>query len=170
MRHELLGMAMVVYPVRATLEAGADHVALVVGEQQQELVADLEPHVPADRWSVCPQAAPRGTADAVLAARDVARGHARVMVVNGDAAAVRSETLRALAAALDDAGGPLALVTADMDPATPYGRVVRDGPHRPQDRRDLRLDRHARTFRPPRRSEPRRPRYARDRRRGPDTL
>ncbi len=133
MLHEVLGWPLVVYPVHAALGAGAEAVVVVVSAAAEPLVAAVRRHTDAAGAPVAfaVQDPPRGTADAVRAAAQAAAGHARVLIVNGDAVALRPETIGALAQVFEASGGRLAITTAELDPAVPYGRIVRDAAGNP---------------------------------------
>src|SRR5215212_1451575 len=75
--------------------------------------------------AVVEQREQRGTAHAVLQAREQLAGRSeRVLVLYGDTPLVRRDTARALVAALDQAS--VTLLTAELDDATGYGRIARD--------------------------------------------
>jgi bifunctional UDP-N-acetylglucosamine pyrophosphorylase/glucosamine-1-phosphate N-acetyltransferase len=78
--------------------------------------ADLE-------WAL--QAEQLGTGHAVMQAMPAIPDDHRVLVLCGDVPLVRPQTLERLAA--DGAAGKLALLTAKLDDATGYGRVLRNG-------------------------------------------
>ncbi|HET6632051.1 MAG TPA: bifunctional UDP-N-acetylglucosamine diphosphorylase/glucosamine-1-phosphate N-acetyltransferase GlmU [Rhodanobacteraceae bacterium] len=70
------------------------------------------------------QAEQRGTGHAVrLALAGVRDDAARVLVLYGDVPLVRAESL----AGLVDSGTPLAVLAAELDDPTGYGRILRDG-------------------------------------------
>ncbi len=89
---------------------GAEQVRAAFAEQ-----ADL-------RWAL--QAEQLGTGHAVLQAMPAIPDDHRVLVLCGDVPLIRPQTLERLVA--DDAGSKLALLTARLDDATGYGRVLRD--------------------------------------------
>ncbi len=74
------------------------------------------------KWAL--QAEQLGTGHAVVQAMPTIPDDHQVLVLCGDVPLVRSETLARLVA--DGAGGKLALLTARVDDATGYGRVLRD--------------------------------------------
>jgi bifunctional UDP-N-acetylglucosamine pyrophosphorylase/glucosamine-1-phosphate N-acetyltransferase len=68
----------------------------------------------------------KGTGHALLAVREaIPPGVTRVLVVPGDAPLIRSETLAALLNAHEASGAVAAVLTAHLDNATGYGRIVR---------------------------------------------
>lgn len=132
--HAIAGRPMIHYPVRAALEAGADHVVVVVGHGREEVEAYLRGAF-GDRVEIAVQAEQRGTGHAVLmalpallarAARAPAE-HARVLVLAGDTPLLSAAEVRVLFEASDEAPtAPLAMLTARLDDASGYGRVLRD--------------------------------------------
>ena len=89
---------------------GAEQVRAAFAEQ-----ADL-------KWVL--QAEQLGTGHAVVQAMPAIPDDHQVLVLCGDVPLIRSQTLERLVA--DTAGGELALLTARLDDATGYGRVLRD--------------------------------------------
>jgi bifunctional UDP-N-acetylglucosamine pyrophosphorylase/glucosamine-1-phosphate N-acetyltransferase len=121
--HELCGVPMVLWPVRAALAAGAGRV-VVVDAPERALEGVLPEGV---RLAVQPQS--NGTGGAVvagLAALDSGDADAPVVVLSGDVPLVSAETIVELVHAheVSDAGATMASTVLD-DP-TGYGRVVRD--------------------------------------------
>jgi bifunctional UDP-N-acetylglucosamine pyrophosphorylase / glucosamine-1-phosphate N-acetyltransferase len=75
--------------------------------------------------SLAVQERPLGTADAVRAAIDQIASEDTVVVVNGDAPLVTSESLRALVEAHERSGAAATIATMVLDDPGGYGRVVR---------------------------------------------
>ena len=122
--HEMCGRSLLAWPVAAARAAGASKVVVVDGPEARLAAAfgdDVETAI---------QAEPRGTADAVRAASaQIAAANGRppatVIVLAGDVPLIRSETLRALAEEHQERGAAATMLTAVLDDATGYGRVVR---------------------------------------------
>jgi bifunctional UDP-N-acetylglucosamine pyrophosphorylase/glucosamine-1-phosphate N-acetyltransferase len=126
--HRLLGWPLAAWPVRAALEAGAAPVIVVVGDPGGAVEGAIRAALPpedAARVRFALQAAPLGTADAVLAARAASEGSEHLFLLNGDVPLLRPETLAALAAAYDTSGRALALATCELPDGGAYGRVLR---------------------------------------------
>jgi bifunctional UDP-N-acetylglucosamine pyrophosphorylase/glucosamine-1-phosphate N-acetyltransferase len=117
--HRLLGRRMVDWVVAAAREVGADPVVVVASPQSVEEL---------DGLTVAVQAEPRGTGDAVAAARNALNGvSGDLLVLSGDAPVVSPEVLRSL---LDTHRIEEAAATIlSFRPADPreYGRVLRAG-------------------------------------------
>jgi bifunctional UDP-N-acetylglucosamine pyrophosphorylase/glucosamine-1-phosphate N-acetyltransferase len=70
----------------------------------------------------------RGTGHAVLqASRAIGAKPGTLLILNGDVPALRAATLRKLVNTHDRKGAALTILTAELDDATGYGRVLRDG-------------------------------------------
>ncbi|MBN9687934.1 MULTISPECIES: bifunctional UDP-N-acetylglucosamine diphosphorylase/glucosamine-1-phosphate N-acetyltransferase GlmU [unclassified Corallococcus] len=126
--HPILGRPLCAYPLKRALELGATHVVPVVGHQASEVEKSIRAHFPDAPLRFALQKEQKGTADAVKAAEDALKGHdGRVLILYGDVPLLRKETLQALLAAHDAAGGVLALVSTTLEDPTGYGRVIREG-------------------------------------------
>jgi bifunctional UDP-N-acetylglucosamine pyrophosphorylase/glucosamine-1-phosphate N-acetyltransferase len=121
--HRVGGDTLLAHVLAAVREAGAGRVAVVVGPDGGDVardalrvVRDAEIFVQAER---------RGTAHAVLAARESIAGTSDLIVVFGDTPLVRADTLRALADGLQDA----AVAVLGFRPVDPrgYGRLIVEG-------------------------------------------
>jgi bifunctional UDP-N-acetylglucosamine pyrophosphorylase / glucosamine-1-phosphate N-acetyltransferase len=124
--HDLCGVPMVLWPVRAALAAGAGRVVVVDSPARA-----LEPVLP-EGVDLVVQPEPNGTGGAVRAAieRLDSRGgggaEAAVIVLSGDVPLLGAEQIAALAEAHVAAGAAATLVTSVLDDPSGYGRVVRD--------------------------------------------
>lgn len=121
--HPLCGIPLTLHVVRACRESGVRRIIVVVGHQAETvrdaLGADLEYAL---------QTTQRGTADAVLAATPLLLGHAGpVLVLAGDVPLLEAATLSGLMAAHRAANAQVTMLTARLDDATGYGRILRDG-------------------------------------------
>jgi bifunctional UDP-N-acetylglucosamine pyrophosphorylase/glucosamine-1-phosphate N-acetyltransferase len=124
--HELLGRALVTYPVGIARELGAAPVVAVLGHQREAVEDLLETRFGAGGVAVVEQAEQRGTGHAVRLAMPALRGfEGVVLVLYGDVPLLRRETLQELVGTARRYDC-LAIVTATPDDATGYGRVVRD--------------------------------------------
>ena len=96
-------------------ELGADALSVVVGPDMDAVRAEALAHAPAAKVFV--QEQQRGTADAVLAAREALAGHAGdVLVLYADTPLLPSETLAALLGRLDEGAGIAVLGFEAADP------------------------------------------------------
>ena len=139
--HELCGRSLLAWPVAAARAAGASKVVVVDGPEAKLAAAF------GDQVETAIQKQARGTADAVKAASaqieaaiaaagtnggadgsagsGALKAGATVIVLAGDVPLIRPETLTALAEDHDARGAAATMLTAVLDDATGYGRVVR---------------------------------------------
>jgi bifunctional UDP-N-acetylglucosamine pyrophosphorylase/glucosamine-1-phosphate N-acetyltransferase len=113
MLHPLCGRPLVLWPVLAAREAGAERIVVVDGPERK--LADTLP----DWVDVVVQEAPSGTGDAVKAALPLT---GRVVILMGDVPLITAAAIAELAAA-HTTGATMATMVLD-DPGR-YGRVVR---------------------------------------------
>jgi len=115
--HPLLGRRMVDWVIVAAREAGADPIVVVASPQTAGDFQGLE---------VAVQTSPRGTGDAVRAARAALEGRSEhVLVLAGDAVLLSAEMLSDLAAAHLESGAAATVLGIEYPDARHYGRLVR---------------------------------------------
>jgi bifunctional UDP-N-acetylglucosamine pyrophosphorylase/glucosamine-1-phosphate N-acetyltransferase len=119
--HDLCGIPMVLWPVRAALAAGAERV-VVVDSPARACEAVLPAGV-----ELAVQSQSDGTGGAVRAAVEHIDADAPVVVLSGDVPLVSAEAIRELVDAHARSGAAATMATAVLDDPTGYGRVVRDG-------------------------------------------
>jgi bifunctional UDP-N-acetylglucosamine pyrophosphorylase/glucosamine-1-phosphate N-acetyltransferase len=120
-----VGNRPLVWHVLDAVAALGGRVAVVVGPGAESIPANVRAHTPEAEIFV--QHERRGTAHAVLAARDaIARGANDVIIVFGDTPLIRAETLLRLRGALADGASVAVLGFNAADPAG-YGRLVVEG-------------------------------------------
>jgi bifunctional UDP-N-acetylglucosamine pyrophosphorylase/glucosamine-1-phosphate N-acetyltransferase len=115
--HRLLGRRMVDWVLEAGRAAGADPLVVVASPSTRDRFEGVE---------VAVQEVPRGTGDAVRAARVAIEGRSDdVLVLSGDTPLLTPELLRDLVAAHRRAGAAATILSAIPDDPRLYGRVVR---------------------------------------------
>ncbi|MFB6263026.1 MAG: NTP transferase domain-containing protein, partial [Bradymonadaceae bacterium] len=125
--HEVLGVPMVDYAVRASLNAGADRAVVVVGYGAERVRTALQDRPYADSIDFAHQEKQLGTGHAVWSARDaLEHGSEWTAVLSGDAPLITSQAVDSLVEGTRRANLPLGLVTAHLEDPTGYGRIVRD--------------------------------------------
>lgn len=124
--HRIAGRPLVTYPIRTCLEAGVQDVVVVVGHQADQVREVVRAEFPDAPIRFADQPEPRGTAHAVLCAREAVSEAPAVLVLNGDLPLLRPASLQGLETAFHGSGGLFALVSVVLDDATGFGRVVRD--------------------------------------------
>jgi bifunctional UDP-N-acetylglucosamine pyrophosphorylase/glucosamine-1-phosphate N-acetyltransferase len=117
--HPLCGRPLILWPVLAAQEAGAGTV-VVVDNPKRKLAEHLPPGV-----VVAVQERPRGTGDAVAAARAHLDPAATVVVVNGDVPLITPEALSALVEGHEASGAGATMATMELDDPGQLGRVLR---------------------------------------------
>ena len=117
-----IGSRPLVWHVMDAATRNQGRMAVVIGPGQDTIAAGVRAHTPDAETFV--QAERRGTAHAVLAARDaIARGTDDVIVVFADTPLVRAETLQQLRGALAG-GATVAVLGFNADDPTGYGRMI----------------------------------------------
>jgi bifunctional UDP-N-acetylglucosamine pyrophosphorylase/glucosamine-1-phosphate N-acetyltransferase len=120
--HHIAGRSMLAHVLAAVGESGAGDVAVVVGPDRDDVAAEALRVAPGAAIFI--QRKRRGTADAVLAAREaIARGYDDIIVTYADIPLIRGSTLAAMRSALAGGAGLIALGFAPDDP-TGYGRLI----------------------------------------------
>jgi bifunctional UDP-N-acetylglucosamine pyrophosphorylase/glucosamine-1-phosphate N-acetyltransferase len=122
--HEVAGRSMLAHVLAAVAEAGVDQAAVVVGPDRDDVGKAAGALFPGAKIAV--QAERRGTAHAVLAAGEMLRSGADVLVLYGDTPLVRPETVAAMRHALAD-GADVAVLGFEAADPTGYGRLVVEG-------------------------------------------
>jgi len=120
--HGLLGKPLLTWAIEAAQEAGASRTVLVVGHQAEQVQAamglDLEYVLQAEQ---------KGTGHAVQMAESLLQDwDGPLLVLPGDAPLLSATLLEALIAHHTHTGAAATLLTATLDEAGSYGRVVRD--------------------------------------------
>ena len=118
--HELCGLPMGLWPVRAALAAGAGRV-VVVDSPERPLAEVLPEGV---ELVVQPQA--NGTGGAVIAAAGALDADAPMVVLSGDVPLVSAEAIAELLAAHAAGAAAATMATTVLADPSGYGRVVRD--------------------------------------------
>jgi bifunctional UDP-N-acetylglucosamine pyrophosphorylase/glucosamine-1-phosphate N-acetyltransferase len=116
--HELLGRRMVDWVLAGAAALGPERLIVVASQEGADEFEGVE---------VVVQAEPRGTGDAVAAARDALEGFdGDVLVLSGDTPLLTPELLEELVAEHGRAGADVTLLSFEPVRPFPYGRVLRD--------------------------------------------
>jgi bifunctional UDP-N-acetylglucosamine pyrophosphorylase / glucosamine-1-phosphate N-acetyltransferase len=122
--HCALGQPLVGYAVQAARSAGATRIVVVVRPEHRELVAQALAGL--DEVSLAIQAEAKGTAHAVLAAKEALAGFTGTgLVLLGDAPCVSSHSLETLVKEHAARSATLSVLTGEVTNPTGYGRIVR---------------------------------------------
>jgi bifunctional UDP-N-acetylglucosamine pyrophosphorylase / glucosamine-1-phosphate N-acetyltransferase len=120
--HELAGRSMLTHTLSTILEGAMGDVAVVVGSDGDAVAAAALKAAPQAKITI--QAQRRGTADAVLAARDqIERGYDDILVVYADIPLIEASTLTAMRTELASGAEVVVLGFEAADP-TGYGRLI----------------------------------------------
>lgn len=132
--HRVAGQAMVLYAVGIGLRVAGHRVAVVVGHQADRVrqvieaaIAGANGHAPV---AIVEQREQLGTGHAVLQSRPVfsrkaGAAPADYLILNGDTPLLRESTVRELIRAHQAEKATVTILTAMLDDASGYGRVVR---------------------------------------------
>ncbi len=124
--HELGGLPLIVYSLRAVQPLGPQSIITIVGYQAEEVERAVVAEV-GELASFVVQEKQRGTGDAVESARSVLENSdSLVLVMNGDVPMIRVETLRKLIEHHNNTGAACSILSVRLDNPTGYGRIIRD--------------------------------------------
>lgn len=119
--HRVGGQSMVVQVLRAAKKAGAKRQIVILG-----FGADTVKEAIQDQAEICLQTEQLGTGHAVLQTEKLLQGAlGTVMVLCGDTPLLKAETLQGLLRAHEESGAKATALTAILEDATGYGRVIR---------------------------------------------
>ena len=123
--HQVGGRSMIGHVLNAVQAVEPQRVVAVVGHQREEVGAHIQGLVPECVLAV--QEEQHGTGDAVRVAIDaVGDVSGTVIVATGDTPLLRGESLRAFAEEHEAAQRAVSVLSAVVDDAFGYGRIVRD--------------------------------------------
>lgn len=119
--HEVLYKPMISHIVDELQKLGVDETIVVVGHKA-EMVEALLP----DDVTTVMQSEQLGTGHAVLMAKDILGDkEGMTLVLVGDAPLIRPETLKGLIETHEREGNAGTVISADCDPSTHYGRIIK---------------------------------------------
>ena len=120
--HTVCGKPLSKWVIDAYKAAGADKVCAVVGHK-----AETVKEVLGDVCEFALQAEQKGTGHAVMQAIDVIKNSkGEVVILNGDTPLITAETINKAIEYHKNNGNQATVITAILDDATGYGRIVRD--------------------------------------------
>ena len=129
--HPLCGRPMLLHVIDALVALPLERIVVVVGHGAERVTKTLQEQLATELpVEFVEQRVQRGTGDAASVALTAGvfdlDAEDDLLVVPGDTPLLRAETLATLARAHREAGAAATVLTAIQDPATGYGRVVRD--------------------------------------------
>ena len=120
--HKVCGKPLSKWVIDASKAAGADKVCAVVGHK-----AETVKEVLGDVCEFALQAEQKGTGHSVMQAIDVIKNSkGEVVILNGDTPLITAETINKAIEYHKNNGNQATVITAILDDATGYGRIVRD--------------------------------------------
>ena len=120
--YKVCGKPLSKWVIDASEAAGADKVCAVVGHK-----AETVKEVLGDVCEFALQAEQKGTGHAVMQAIDVIKNSkGEVVILNGDTPLITAETINKAIEYHKNNGNQATVITAILDDATGYGRIVRD--------------------------------------------
>ena len=120
--HKVCGKPLSKWVIDASEAAGADKVCAVVGHK-----AETVKEVLGDVCEFALQAEQKGTGHAVMQAIDVIKNSkGEVVILNGDTPLITAETINKAIEYHKNNGNQATVITAILDDATGYGRIIRD--------------------------------------------
>lgn len=120
--HKVCGKPLSKWVIDASKAAGADKVCAVVGHK-----AETVKEVLGDVCEFALQVEQKGTGHAVMQAIDVIKNSkGEVVILNGDTPLITAETINKAIEYHKNNGNQATVITAILDDATGYGRIVRD--------------------------------------------
>lgn len=124
--HPLCGRPMLHYVIEAAFSAGAAHVIAVVGHGREDVAAYVKQTF-GERVSLAVQEHQRGTGDAARAGISAPLGdYSNALILYGDAPLLVPSELALLPPLMNGEGALLAMLTAEPDDPSGYGRILRD--------------------------------------------
>lgn len=120
--HKCMGNPMVHYVIEASKIAGAEDVCVIVGYKADEVKAAIVEDV---KYAL--QTEQLGTGHAVKCAKEFIGCEGDVIILCGDTPLITGDTLTKLYETHTEGGYGVTVLSAILDDATGYGRIVRDG-------------------------------------------
>lgn len=120
--HKCMGQPMVHYAIKAAQDAGAQDVCVIVGYKAQEVQEAI-----IDTVSYAEQTEQLGTGHAVKCASDFIGLDGDTVILCGDTPLITGNTLAALVEQHRRESNGVTVLSAILDDATGYGRIIRDG-------------------------------------------
>lgn len=119
--HKCNGEPMVYYVIEASKEAGADALCVIVGYKAEEVKSAIKEPV-----EYALQTEQLGTGHAVKCAKDFIGTEGDVIILCGDTPLITGDTLTKLVATHKAGNYGVTVLSAILEDATGYGRIVRD--------------------------------------------
>lgn len=129
--HVVGGLPLIAHSVKTALGVAAQDTVLVVPNDHTAIRACLGKKFPRTKIKYAVQKEPLGTGHALsMALLSIKASEGKVLVLNGDMPLIGSQTVKNLLSAFQTSGAVVALLTADAEGPTGFGRIVRDDDNR----------------------------------------
>lgn len=119
--HKVCGKPLCEWVIDESKKAGANKVVAVIGHKADTVKAVLD-----GKCEFALQAEQKGTGHAVMQAADFINESEYVVILNGDTPLITADTIKKAIEAHKESGSCATVITAILDDATGYGRIVRD--------------------------------------------
>ena len=120
--HKICGKPLVEWVLKTAADAGAENSCVIVGHKADEVKAVLE-----GKCEFALQAEQKGTGHAVMqAAEFIGKNDGYTVILSGDAPLVDADTIKNAVEAHIENKAAATVITAVLEDATGYGRIVRD--------------------------------------------
>lgn len=120
--HKVCGKELCKWVIDESKKAGAQKVVTIIGHK-----ADMVRPIIEDETEIAIQAEQKGTGHAVMQAVDFIRNYdGYVVILNGDTPLIQAQTVSKAIEYHKESGNQATVITAILDDATGYGRIVRN--------------------------------------------
>ncbi len=120
--HKVCGKPLCKWVIDASKEAGAESVCTIVGHKAEMVKEEI-----GDVCEFALQAQQKGTGHAVMQAIDfINNANGEIVILNGDTPLVTADAIKSAIEYHKSNGNQATVITAILDDATGYGRIVRD--------------------------------------------
>ena len=126
MLHTVSGRPIIEHVVRHVINAGFQHIAVVVGWHSDDVKALLKKAFSKEDIKFILQPEQRGTGDALHVAMEEADRYKNVLVLNGDQPLLSPETLKTVHGYFRENKMDLVMLSSLLEDPTGYGRIIRD--------------------------------------------
>ena len=128
--HKVCDKPMVVYPLQAAAEAGAEESCVIIGYKGSLVKNEVESYIRIGEIkgpvAFAEQKEQLGTGHAVKCAADFIGVDGNVMILCGDTPLITGATLKKLVDTHVKSGNGVTVLSAILPDATGYGRIIRD--------------------------------------------
>ena len=128
--HKVCDKPMVVYPLQAAAAAGAEESCVIIGYKGSLVKSEVESYIrigeSKEPISFAEQKEQLGTGHAVMCAKDLIGTTGDVVVLCGDTPLITADTIKKLYDLHKREYNGVTVLSAILDDATGYGRIIRD--------------------------------------------